>query len=78
MGFDQALQDELNLLIKFPETMMEGLKVHHDADPAMIDAAARLYVKGLVSQKDGGYLTDLGREAAQAAHLLLGLMRPSN
>ncbi len=76
MVFDQALLDELNLLVKFPDTMMEGLKVHHDAEPAMIDAASRLYDKNLATQKDGGYLTDLGREAAQAANLLLGLMRP--
>lgn len=78
MAFDQALIDELNLLVKFPETMMEGLKVHHDAEPAMIEAAVRLYAKGLATQKDGGYLTDLGREAAQTASLLLGLMSPQN
>ncbi len=58
--------------------MMEGLKVHHDAEPAMIEAAVRLYEKGLATQKDGGYLTDLGREAAQTASLLLGLMSPQN
>jgi uncharacterized protein (TIGR02647 family) len=31
----------------------------------MIDATENLYKKGLISQHDGGYLTDLGYEAAE-------------
>ena len=76
MGFDQALFQELNLLLKFPDTSMEGLKIHHTADAAVIEAAGRLFDKGLTTQKDGGYLTDLGREAAQSSMQLIGLLTP--
>jgi len=78
MIYDQALIEELNLLIRFPETTMEGLKVHHDANPVIVEAAVRLFDKGLISQKDGGYLTDLGLEASQTARLLLGLLSPQD
>lgn len=74
--FTEAMIAELNLLLKFPDSSMEGLKIHHDAGSAVIEAAQRLYAKGLISQSDGGYLTDLGRETAQNAHLLIGLLTP--
>lgn len=76
MEFNEALQHELNLLLKFPDTTMEGLKIHHSADSSMIAAAERLFAKGLTTQADGGYLTDLGREANETAHLLIGLLSP--
>ena len=76
MQFDNVLTDEINLLMKFPDTSMEGLKVHHSAGQAVVDAAIRLNNKGLTTQKDGGYLTDLGREAAESASLLIGLISP--
>ena len=76
MVFNQNLVQELNLLVKFPETSMEGLKVHDSADPALIAAAQRLFDKGLITLKDGGYLTDLGLEATESAHLLVNLMTP--
>jgi uncharacterized protein (TIGR02647 family) len=76
MKFNDALVQELNLLMKFPDTSMEGLKVHHTAEKALIDAAQRLYDKGLITQHDGGYLTDLGREASETVTLLTGLMTP--
>lgn len=76
MAFNEALQNELNLLMKFPDTSLEGLKIHHSADPLMIAAAQRLFEKGLTTQSDGGYLTDLGREANETAHLLIGLLSP--
>ena len=76
MGFDQALFQELNLLLKFPDTSMEGLKIHHTAEASVIEAAGRLFDKGLTTQKDGGYLTDLGREAAQSGMQLIGLLTP--
>ena len=76
MVFNQNLVQELNLLVKFPETSMEGLKVHDTADPALIAAAQRLFEKGLITLKDGGYLTDLGLEATESAHLLVNLMTP--
>lgn len=76
MRYNQALMDELNLLLHFDlDTTQQGIKVHHDADPAVIAAAARLHDKGLITLRDGGYLTDLGREATEHAQALLGLLR---
>ncbi len=57
---------ELNTLLLYNVTNpQEGIKVHKDAGETRIDAARRLYAKGLITQSDGGYLTDLGREAAE-------------
>ncbi|PSJ48068.1 TIGR02647 family protein [Zobellella endophytica] len=76
MRYNQALLDELNLLLHFDlDTTQQGIKVHHDADPALIGAAQRLYDKGLITLHDGGYLTDLGREAAEHAQGMLGLLK---
>ncbi len=55
---------------------MEGLKVRHTADQWMIDTVKRLFDKGLTTQDDGGYLTDLGQESLETATLLFGLMSP--
>ena len=44
------------------------------AAPAAIAATQRLYDKGLVTQKDGGYLTPLGLEAAEHAQTLLTVL----
>jgi uncharacterized protein (TIGR02647 family) len=74
--FNETLIQELNLLMKFPDSSLEGLKIHHSAEPALVDAAQRLFDKKLVTRHDGGYLTDLGHEAAEAARLLVGLMTP--
>ena len=76
MEFNESLMHELNLLSKFPATSMEGLKIHHSADPALVAAATRLFDKGLITLNDGGYLTDLGREAAETTALLFGLLSP--
>ncbi len=76
MEFNESLVHEINLLGKFPATSMEGLKIHHTADPKIVSAANRLFDKGLITQKDGGYLTDLGREAAETTALLFGLLSP--
>ncbi len=71
MPFNQNLTDELNLILKFPDqSLMQGLKVHHDADTSMIDAAKRLHLKGIISQPDGGYLTDLGHDLAEHAKVI--------
>ncbi len=71
MSFDQQLTEELNLILKFPnKSLMQGLKIHHDAAPEMIDAAQRLFNKGIVTQPDGGYLTDLGHDLAEHAQII--------
>lgn len=74
------LTDELVAEIKFLSlfnlaTHQEGVKVHHNADPDMIGAAKRLFDKKLVTQVDGGYLTDLGVEAAEQAQRMLTILQ---
>ncbi len=74
MSFTADSIAELNLLLRYPETTMEGLKIHHDADDGVITAAQSLFDKGLTTQKDGGYLTDLGRSASECAGSLQSLI----
>lgn len=69
MYFNQEMVDELNLLVKFnPDSIQEGIKIHHDADTKMRHAAIRLFDKGFITQEDGGYLTELGRELLEYIH----------
>ncbi len=73
------LYDEIALLLQFNlDTSQEGIKVHHTAKSATIEAAKRLYDKGLVTQADGGYLTSLGREASEYAQGLWGILEISH
>ncbi|MEW9798809.1 TIGR02647 family protein [Alteromonas sp. CYL-A6] len=66
--FDTDLTEELNLILRFPrESLRQGLKIHHDASQAIVNAAERLYAKGIITQPDGGYLTDLGMDIADHA-----------
>ena len=68
MPFTKELTDELDLILKFPhKSLMQGLKIHNDADPALVAAARRLFDKGIVDQHDGGYLTNLGHDIAEHA-----------
>lgn len=69
------LVQEIDLLNLFDlNSVQHGIKIHHEADPARIAAAQRLYAKGMISQQDGGYLTDRGLEAAEHAQALLRLL----
>lgn len=71
MPFNQELTDELNLILKFPSSsLMQGLKVHHDADATVVAAAKRLYDKGIVTLPDGGYLTNLGYDLCEHAKVI--------
>lgn len=75
MPFAQELVDELNVLMRFQlASMQEGIKVHSNAEPEVIAATQRLHIKGLLSQADGGYLTELGLEAAELADKLLSIL----
>ncbi len=66
MTFNNDLAEELNLLSQFNlKNEQDGIKIHNDAAQDIISAAQRLFTKGLISQEDGGYLTDLGRKAAE-------------
>ena len=76
MQFDSDLTHELNLLAQFNlRNEQDGIKIHHEAAPELISAAKRLHEKGLTSQNDGGYLTDLGRKAAEHAQDLRNMLR---
>lgn len=75
MSYNQELVDELNVLVLFDLlNHQEGIKVHQSAAPSAVAAAKRLYEKGLVTQKDGGYLTNLGLDAAEFAQTLLTIL----
>ena len=69
--------DDINLLAQFNlANSHEGLKIHQrEADPAVIAAAERLHQRGLTTMDDGGYLTSLGKDAAEHAQQLLSILR---
>lgn len=70
----EAIQEIEVLCLFHADSMQEGIKVHHNADPAHVAAAERLFDKGLITQKDGGYLTSLGMTAATHAEGLLRIL----
>jgi uncharacterized protein (TIGR02647 family) len=75
MAIKQQLVDEIEVLLRYNlDTTFEGIKVHHNARQELIDATKRLYDKGFVTQEDGGYLTDLGHEAAEHTQAALSLL----
>ncbi len=75
MPFTAELSHELNILAQYNlATTQEGLKIHSSADAQVIAAAQRLFEKGLTTQADGGYLTELGRKAALHAQDLLSIL----
>ena len=76
MPFNSGITDELNILARYNlNTSQEGVKIHSSAEPEVIAAAQRLFDKGLITQADGGYLTDLGRTAAEHAQDLLLIVK---
>ena len=75
MPFDTNLTDEINLLTQFNlRNEQDGIKVHHDASAELVAAAERLHDKGLITLVDGGYLTDLGRKAAEHSQALTTIL----
>jgi uncharacterized protein (TIGR02647 family) len=75
MSYTPELVAELEILRLFNlDNKLEGLKVHHDAGNAAVAAAQRLHAKGLTTQPDGGYLTSLGRDAAEHTQVLLTIL----
>lgn len=75
MPYTPDLIHELNALVRFDlDTGQQGIKVHKTAEADVIAAVQRLHAKGLVTQADGGYLTSLGREAAEHAQAMLGFL----
>ncbi|EXI91158.1 MAG: Phosphate-starvation-inducible E [Candidatus Accumulibacter regalis] len=75
MPFTPDLVDELNILARFDlASPLHGLKIHKTAAPEVVAATQRLHAKGLLTQVDGGYLTSLGRDAAENAQAALTIL----
>lgn len=75
MKFDTDLLQEINVLKMFDLSSSQlGIKVHHDAALEAVQATQRLFAKGLITQNDGGYLTGLGRDAAEHSSNLLTIL----
>ncbi|RRW49938.1 TIGR02647 family protein [Pseudomonas luteola] len=78
MPYTQELIEEMNLLARYDlSNSLAGLKVHHDATQEVLAGIKRFHEKGLISQVDGGYLTGLGRDAAEHAQVLLTILNPT-
>ena len=79
MHYTQEQMAEIDILVRYNlQTMQQGIKVHSNANTDQVDAVQRLFEKGLVTQIDGGYLTDLGRNAAEHAQALMLILAPLN
>ncbi len=79
MHYTNEQMAEIDILIRFNlQTTQQGIKVHSNANNEQVYAVQRLFDKGLVSQRDGGYLTDLGRRAAEHAQALILMLTPHN
>ncbi|AHL36599.1 DNA-binding protein [Pseudomonas brassicacearum] len=75
MSLTPELVAELEILALFNlDSSQEGLKIHQTAAPSAIAAAKRLYEKDLITLSDGGYLTSLGRDAAEHVQSLLTIL----
>lgn len=75
MPISPQLNAEIRVLTLFNlDSAMEGIKVHQSADPDTVEAIKRLYNKGLVTQADGGYLTDLGIHCAEHLQTALRIL----
>ncbi|MED5526158.1 MAG: TIGR02647 family protein [Pseudomonadota bacterium] len=75
MAISQQLIEEIRVLSSFSlNSVQTGIKVHHDAEPQLVAATLRLFDKGLISARDGGYLTELGRETAEHIQLALTIL----
>ncbi len=77
MHYTQEQMAEIDILVRYNlQTTQQGIKVHSNANSETVEAVQRLFEKGLVTQVDGGYLTDLGRSAAEHAQALVLILAP--
>jgi uncharacterized protein (TIGR02647 family) len=77
MRYTENQMAEMDILIRYNlQSTQQGIKVHSKANTEQIAAVQRLFDKGLVTAIDGGYLTDLGRTAAEHAQALLLILAP--
>jgi len=74
--YPDSIFEEIKLLSKFPdESQLEGIKIHHDADDSIQQAAQSLCRKGFITQMDGGYLTSSGQELLINLHQILDTLK---
>lgn len=79
MQYTKEQMAEIEILIHYNlKDTQQGIKVHSNANHEQVQAVKRLYEKGLVTQVDGGYLTDIGRKAAEHAQGLMLMLAPHN
>ena len=77
MRYTEEQMAEMDILIRYNlQSTQQGIKVPSRANKEQIAAVQRLFDKGLVTAVDGGYLTDLGRKAAEHAQALLLILAP--
>ncbi|MBU2278879.1 MAG: TIGR02647 family protein [Gammaproteobacteria bacterium] len=79
MPVNPELNAEIRILNLFNlDSSLEGIKAHKTADDESRAAISRLFQKGLLTQEDGGYLTDLGRHCAEHVQNALRILSTSN
>lgn len=79
MELDQEILEEMNVLSCYDlDSLQKGIKVHSSANESKIAATNRLFEKGLVSQEDGGYLTDRGHTAVEHLQHLSGILNQAS
>jgi uncharacterized protein (TIGR02647 family) len=77
MHIDPELIEELSLLKRFSQnSSADEINIPATGDPAVVAAAQRLFEKGIVSDSDGGHLTDSGREAVEHMNRLFNQLSP--
>ncbi|MES9902315.1 MAG: TIGR02647 family protein [Sedimenticola sp.] len=75
MPFSPDQISELELLCRFDlSSIQTGIKIHSSAEGDVIAATDRLFNRGMITQNDGGYLTDMGQNAAKHAQTLLSML----
>ncbi len=71
MRYTREQIEEMDILLLFNlVSTQEGIKVHKTAGSEAVAATQRLFDKGLITQADGGYLTNIGFRAAEHAQEL--------
>ena len=81
MELSPELIEEIHILTLFsPESSQSGIKVHHHtARPEAVSAVERLFEKGLLTHRDGGYLTSAGQIASEHVQAMLASLQvPAN
>ena len=76
MHIDHELVEEIILLRRFGMGGPVAMDVHDNPDPAVIAAAGRMHEKGLITDPEGGQLTDSGRQAVEHLDQLMNLLDP--